>query len=148
MDDFLENIINYLQERVNADTFFTANKKPLVCEAYGVNHNLTASQPEIQVQIIDFREQSNYTTFCGKRASAIPLQFSAYAGQISKKNDAQHYSIKMAEKVIKYIDELVYGEQDKYGISTATHISSTIGLPMNDGGTIYASVVRYNFVVQ
>ena len=148
MDEFLENIINYLQERVDADTFFSASKKPLVCEAHSVNHALTASQPEIQVQIIDAREQTNYTTFCGKRANAIPLQFSAYAGQLNKKNDAQHYSIKMADKVIKYIDELVYGEQEKYGISTATHISSTVGLPLNDGGTIYASVVRYNFVVQ
>ena len=147
MEEFLENIIHYLQSVFNADTDFSEKKKPLVYDAYKVNHEPTASKPEIQVQITDAREQTNYTTFCGKRAMSVPVQFTAYSGQIGKETNAQYSSIKIADKIVKYIDELVYGGNE-YGISMATHISSTLGLPMNDGGTIYASVVRYNFVVQ
>ena len=150
MDEFLENIINYLASSFANDTDLTPNKRPLVYDAYQVNHEPQASKPEIQVQIIDSREQVNYTTFCGKIAMNIPLQITAYAGQMKFKGamtNAQHSSIKLADKIVKYIDKLVYGDEN-YGIRYARHISSSPALPMNESGSMYASAVRYDFIVQ
>lgn len=150
MDEFLENIINYLQEKFSEDTDLSVSKRPQVYDSYQVNHEPQASKPEIQVQIIDLREQVNYTTFCGKQAINIPLQITAYTGQVKIKGEmtnAQHSSIKLADKIVRYIDDLIY-QDNNYGITFARHISSTPALPMNDGGSIYASAVRYDFIVQ
>lgn len=150
MDDFLENIINYLQSVFDADADLTPSKKPMVYDAYQVNHEPQSNKPEIQVQILDSREQVNYTTFCGKKAINIPLQFTSYSGQMKIAGimtNAQHSSIKLADKVTKYIDDLVYGDEN-YGIRYARYISSSPALPMNEGGSMYASAVRYDFIVQ
>ena len=150
MDEFLENIINYLASSFAEDNDLTQSKRPLVYDAYQVGHEPQSSKPEIQVQIIDSREQTNYTTYCGKRAINIPLQITAYAGQMKFNGimtNAQHSSLKLADKIVKYIDKLIYSDKN-YGISYARHISSSPALPMNEGGSMYASAVRYDFIVQ
>ena len=150
MNDFLDNIINYLTDCFANYSELTQAKRPIACESYKVNNEQQMSKPEIQVQIVDAREQTNYTTFCGKKAMNIPLQITAYAGQTKFDGilqNAQRSSLKLADKIVEYIDKLIYADNN-YGIRYARHISSSPALPMNEGGSMYASAVRYDFIVQ
>ena len=151
MEEFLDNIINYLKTEFENDAEISETKKPQVLDTYKVGNTQKAAQPEVQVQILDTREQTNYTTFCGKIAINIPLQITAYCGTKMKfggiEKNVQHSSIKLAEKIINYIDKLIYAE-DNYGIRQARHISSSPALPMRDNGSMYMTAVRYDFIVQ
>lgn len=149
MYEFVEYIKEYIKNCFNADSDISSQKKPDVYDAYKVQHEPKQTKPEIQVQILDNSEQVNYTTFCGMRAVSIPLQFTAYTGQIniaSKAYNAQQGSILLAEKVIKYIYNLIYS-QNNY-ILYGRNITSSPALPMNEGGTIYATSVRFDFIVK
>lgn len=151
MEEFLDNIINYLKTEFENDAEISETKKPQVLDAYKVGNTQKATQPEVQVQILDTREQTNYTTLCGKRAINIPLQITAYCGTKIKfggiEKNVQRSSIKLAEKIVKYIDKLIYAEEN-YGIRYARHISSSPALPMRDNGSMYMTAVRYDFIVQ
>lgn len=150
MNDFLDNIINYLTDCFLSYSELTQTKRPIACESHKVNNEQQMSKPEVQVQIVDAREQTNYTTFCGKKAMNIPLQITAYAGQTKFGGivqNAQRSSLKLADKIVEYIDKLIYADNN-YGIRYARHISSSPALPMNEGGSMYASAVRYDFIVQ
>lgn len=150
MYEFLEYIKAYLQTCFDNDNDFTASKKPKLIDSYKINHEPKMTQPEIQVQIMDDSENMAYTTFCGKRTDSTPLQISAFSGQMKiggiDKN-AQHSSIIIADKIKKYLYELIYSD-DKENMLTGRHITSSPALPMNDGGSIYMSAVRFDFDVQ
>lgn len=150
MYEFLEYIKEYLQTCFANDTDFTASKKPKLIDSYKTGHEPKMIQPEIQVQIMDDSENISYTTFCGKEADSTPLQISAYSGQMKiggVDKNAQHASIIIADKIKKYLYELIYSD-DKRNILTGRHITSSPALPMNDGGSIYMSAVRFDFTIQ
>ena len=150
MYEFLEYIKEYLQTCFANDNDFTDAKKPKLIDSYKTNHEPKMTQPEIQVQIMDNSENISYTTFCSKKADSTPLQISAYSGQMKiggVDKNAQHSSIIMADKIKKYLYELIYSD-DKGAILTGRHIASSPALPMNDGGSIYMSAVRFDFTIQ
>lgn len=149
MFEFVEFVKNYLKDCFAADNDISAQKKPEIYDAYKVQHEPKQTQPEIQVQIMNNYEQVNYTTFCGVQAVSIPLQFTAYTGQLNiakKPYNAQQGSVKLAEKVIKYIYDLIYSQNND--IQFGRHITSSPALPMNEGGTVYATSVRFDFIVK
>ena len=149
MFELLENVKEYLKDCFASDADISAQKKPEVYDAYKVNHEPKQTQPEIQVRILNNSEQVNYTTFCGVQAMSIPMQFNAYTGDLTiagKKYNAQHASMILAEKVIKHIYNLIYSQE--YKIQFGRHITTSPALPMNDGGTIYVTSVRFDLIVR
>lgn len=150
MFEFLEYIKQYLADCFNADPDFMATKKPEVYDSYKVGHSPKNTKPEVQVQIMDNSEQTRYTTFCGIRAENLPLQFMAFSGAVriaGVERNAQQASIILADKTKGYINDLIYGNKEN-NILTGNHIISATPLPMNDGGTIYMTPVRFNFTIQ
>lgn len=149
MYEFLEYIKNYIKNCFADDSDISVQKKPEVYDAYKVGHEPKQTQPEIQVQIMDNSEQVNYTTFRGVKAYSIPLQLTAYTGQLNINKvayNAQHASIILADKVIKYIYDLIYSQNND--ILFGRNITTSPALSMNDGGTIYATSVRFDFIVK
>lgn len=149
MFEFIETIKTYLKNCFAADSDISQAKKPEVYDAYKVGHEPKQTQPEIQVRIMNNAEQVNYTTFCGVKAISIPLQFTAYTGQLSIAKtmyNAQQASLILADKVRKYIYDLIYSENND--ILYGRHTTTSPALPMNDGGTMYATSVRFDLIVK
>lgn len=150
MYEFLEYIKKYLEECFATDPDFTPSKRPEILDTYLVGHEPKKTQPEIQVQIMNDSEQINYTTFCGVVAESIPLQFTAYSGNVRiggvDKNGKQA-SIILADKTKGYINNLIYGNKDN-NILAGRHILTSIPLSMNDAGSIYMTAVRFDFTIQ
>lgn len=154
MFEFVEYIKQYIQERFNSDKDFSSAKTPKVLDAYQVNHEISSTKPEIQVHILDNNENGVFTSFCGKNANNIPLQITAYSGQIKiagKDRNAKHSSIILGDKLEKIIYELVYArETDSYynkNIYSGRATTTSPPIPINDGGTIYATAIRFDFIV-
>ena len=151
MFEFLEYIKTYLEECFAEDGDYSASKKPKVYDAYQVGHEPKKTQPEIQVQILNNSEQVNYTTFCGIKAESLPLQITAFSGQVyigGEENGAKVASIKLADKIKKYINNLIYNDNKDNELLTGNHIMTSQPIPMNDGGSIYMTPVRYDFIIQ
>ena len=150
MYEFLEYIKQYLKDTFENDSDISASKKPEVYTSDKVSHEPSQTKPEIQVKVMDFSERTSYTTFCGVVANSIPLQISTYCGQMSiarKTYNAQDASMILAEKAVKALYKLIYS--NKYPkLSTGRHITTSAGLPMNEGGTIYVTNVRFEFTVE
>lgn len=149
MFDFLEYIKTYIETAFANDSEITASKKPLVYNAYQSNHEPDATKPEIQVQILDNSEQTNYTTFCGKRANLMPLQITSYTGQMKiggVNRSSQQSSIIFGEKIEKILYELIYSNANS-NIYGGRMMVTSPALPMNDGGTIYMTAIRFEFTV-
>lgn len=150
MDEFLDKIKEYLEEQFASDTEILKSKKPTIYPAYKESHEPSATQPEIQIQILGWSEQTNYTTFCGKKAESLPLQFTAYSGQQKIGGivrNAQQSSSILAQKTVKYLYDLIYSkewDELQYG----RHITSSLAMPMNEGGSIYMSAVRFDFIIE
>lgn len=149
MYEFLEEIKTYLKDCFQNDSDISTQKKPEVYDAYKVGHEPKQTQPEIQVRIMSNAEQVNYTSFCGVKAFSIPLQFNVYTGQLNIAKvayNAQHASIILADKVVKNILNKVYSQNNE--ILYGRYITSSPALPMNEGGTIYMTSVRFDFIVR
>ncbi|NCC99909.1 MAG: hypothetical protein EOL95_09470 [Bacteroidia bacterium] len=150
MFDFLEYIKTYIQTQFANDSQITTAKKPNVYNAYQINHEPIASKPEIQVQIMNNNERNGYTTFCGKKANTISVQFTPYIGGQMKiggvDRNAQESSIIFGDKIEKMLYDLIYsnGNENIYG---GRIITTSPALPMNGGGTIYMTAVRFEFIV-
>lgn len=155
MFDFLENIKTYLENCFNNDSDITLAKKPKVYDSYQVNHEPSREKPEIQVRILNNSEQVNYTTFCNKKADSIPLQITVYCGKMKiagTDRNPQHSSIIMADKIDRCIYNLIYAKENSSinndNIISGRKISASPALPMDENGTIYATSLRYNFIIE
>lgn len=152
MFDFLEYIKEYLKECFDNDSDITTAKKPTICNAYQLGNTITADKPQIQVQILDNNEATRYTTFCDIKANSIPLQITAYVGGNNgikiggTQRSTQNGSIIFGEKIIKYLNDLIYNGLNE-NILGGRNITTSPALPMNDGATIYMTAVRFNFTV-
>lgn len=149
MFKFLDFIKNYIQAEFQSDSEISNAKKPDVYTAYRKSHEPASSKPEIQVQIMDNSERTNFTTFCKKNANTIPMQITAYTGQLSinkTQRSAQEASIIFGDKIEKLMYDLIYGNINK-NILGGRLITTSPALPMNDGGTIYMTALRFEFIV-
>jgi hypothetical protein len=152
MFEFLEYIKTYIQNAFANDSDITTDKKPLVYNAYQSNHEPSADKPEIQIQVLDNNEATRYTTFTNVNANSIPLQITAYVGgnngiKIANiTRSAQQGSIIFGDKIIKYLNDLIYNGLNE-NILGGRNIATSPALPMNDGATIYMTAVRFDFTI-
>lgn len=146
---FLEDLKNYLYNRFQSDSDISSQKKPDVYSGYQVQHTPSSKKPEIQIQPLNKNENVNYTTFCGKRANNVPVQITALCGQMKiAKTDysAQDASIIFGDKIDDYINEYIYS-CDNPNIYGGRTITTSPALPINEGGSMYSTSVRFDFII-
>lgn len=146
---FLEDLKTYIEYRFQNDSDISVQKKPKVYNGYQIQHSPSSKNPEIQIQPLNKSETIEYTTFCGKRANSIPVQITALCGQMKiAKIDysAQDASVVFGDKIDTYVYDYIYGSENKnlYG---GRMITVSPALPINDGGSMYATSVRFDFIV-
>lgn len=149
MFQFREDLKVYLENCFANDNSITASKKPKIYNGYQVQHEPSAKEPEIQIQPLDISEQTEFTTFCNKNANSVPMQIGAYTGQMRINGvpyDAQSASVILGEKIEYYINEYIYSCENK-NIQQGRLVSTSPALPMNDGGSVYTTILRFDFIV-
>lgn len=149
MNYFLDDLEKYLDMCFQNDVDITVSKKPNIYKGYQVQHEPSSKKPEIQIHRLNTNEQVNFTTFCKKNANTISVQITAFSGQMKIRGveySAQDASGILGEKIEQYICDYIYScnNQNIYDGKLIT-ISPT--LPMNEGGSIYMTAVRFNFVI-
>jgi len=155
MVEFLDFIKSYLTSKFSSDTSIASTKRPKVYDAYQVGHEPSKIKScEIQVQVLDNSEFQFATSFDKKNANYIPLQITAYAPQMtisSQTVSAEKASLILGDKVEKYINDLIYAEvgseNRNRNILSGRLMSSSPALPMNEGGSLYMTALRYDFKV-
>lgn len=149
MFHFREELKKYLEDCFSKDGSLTPSKKPKVYNGYQVGHEPSAKTPEIQIQPLNNSEQREFTTFCGKNANSVPIQIAVYTGQLKIGGvdyNAQDGSTLLGEKVEKYIYEYIYSLKNEQ-LYNGYLVDSSPELPMNDGGTIYTNILRFDFII-
>lgn len=149
MFQFREDLKVYLENCFANDSSITASKKPKIYNGYQAQHEPKATEPEVQIRPLDNSEQTEFTTFCNKHANSVPLQFGAYTGQLTiggVKYNAQDASDILGEKIEHYINEYIYSLKNK-NIQQGRLVSTSPALPMNDGGSVYTTFLRFDFIV-
>lgn len=149
MYQFVEDLKIYLENCFASDSSITSSKKPKVYNGYQVQHEPSSKEPEIQIQPLDNYEQTEFTTFCSKNANSIPVQIGAYTGQMrigGVAYDAQGASVILGEKIEHYINEYIYSLKNK-NIQQCRLVSTSPALPMQDGGSVYTTILRFDFIV-
>lgn len=149
MFQFREDLKVYLENCFANDSSITTSKKPKIYNGYQVQHEPKATEPEVQIQPLDNSEQIEFTTFCNKHANSVPLQFGACTGQLTidgVKYNAQDASVILGEKIEHFINEYIYSLKNK-NIQQGRLVSTSPALPMNDGGSVYTTILRFDFIV-
>lgn len=149
MFDFLEDMKDYVSNVLNEDADIPVSKKPEVYNSYQKQHEPSTKKPEVQIRILDNSENVDYTTFCGTNASNIPLQFSIYTPQFKiggVDRSALHCSIILADKLNKYLNNLIYGCSNA-NIYGGRLVSTSPALPMDETGTLYVTALRFDFTI-
>ncbi len=147
---FLEELKQYLETTFANDSDFTTAKVPKIIEAYKVGNQVKMAQPQVQIQILDNSEETQYTTYCHPMAENISVEFTAYASQMkigSIERSALGASIIIGDKIKDALYKLIYST-DNHRILYGTYITSSPALPMNDGGTIYMTAIRFEFQIE
>ena len=155
MVEFLDYVKSYLEDKFSQDTDFTSSKRPKVYDAYQVAHEPSKIKGcEIQVRVLDNYEFQTATSFEQKNVNSVPLQFTVYAPQMSIKSQVvsgQEASLIIAQKIEKYIYDLIYAEKGSSNynrnILGGRLMSSSPALPMNDSGSLYMTAVRFDFKI-
>ena len=155
MVEFLDFIKTYLESKFAQDTSITASKRPKVYDAYQLGHEPSKIKTcEIQVHILDNSEFQRATSFEEKNVNSVPIQITAYATQMSinsKMVSGQKASLILAEKIEKYIYDLIYSQN-----GDANHNRNLLGgrlmgtspaIPMTESGSLYMTAVRFDFKV-
>lgn len=149
MYQFREDLKTYLESCFDADNDISQAKKPKVYNGYQIQHEPSQTQPEIQIETLSCSENIDFSTFLKKNANNEPLQVTVYTGQLSinsLKYSAQDASVLLAEKVEKYIYDYIYSRVNK-NIKYGQMVSASPALPMNDGGSVYSTALRFDFTV-
>lgn len=149
MFQFREDIKAYLTKCFEKDTSLTPSKRPKVYNGYQIGHEPSSKFPEIQVQPLNASEDIEYTTFCGKNANNVPLQVAVYSGQVKiggVEYSSQDASVIIAEKAEKYLYDYIYANGNN-NIIEGRLIGSSPALPMNDAGSVYVTILRFDFSV-
>lgn len=147
MNEFLEYIKNYIKTQFDNDTDLPSSKSVDIYNAYQLGHKVSdTSVPEIQVQILDNSEVVRYSSFEGENVSYIPLQITAYTGQMkqgTKMQSAQYWSIVFGEKIKKMLNALRQKVVNK-NILSVQIVGMSPALPLLDG-KVYTTAVRCRF---
>lgn len=143
MKAFVDNIIEYLNGKFNADT--TLSKKPMGHYAYEQNLIPNATTPFFIVQLLDNSTQSE--TFEEEVTINAPIQINLY-GVKMKVNDiianAQEVAFILADKCKAFMEEFKYTES---GIVSMRRTSCTPALPYEDGSKAYYTAMRFNIII-
>lgn len=144
MQEFVDEIIKYLDSKFDADTNIT--NKPKGHYAYEKGLEPTATIPFYTVQLID--DSTATEDFNSEVAYNSPLQFNLYGVKMKVKGkleNAQSVSFYLAEQCKKFMEEYKYSSNR---ITTMRRTASTPALPYGDGSKAYYSVIRYNITLK
>lgn len=145
MKQFLDDIILYIKNAINADTDITKTVK--VDKAYKYNDTITP--PQISVQSIDDNDAELYNTYDGEEVSYCPIQITVYCNQMKIGNatkSAQDCSLIIADKIKALFDMKDTVEWNK-NIVRMRRVGGTPSMPIETGATTYMSPIRYDFYV-
>ncbi len=141
MKAFLDRIIQYLDDKFNADT--TLSEKPVGHYAY--EHGLVPTTTSYYVvQLLDNSTQGE--TFLEETIINVPIQIIMYGVKMDidgQLQSAQESSIILGQKCIKFLEEFKYSQKD---IISMRRTSCTPALPYEDGSKAYFTAIRYNII--
>lgn len=141
MKAFLDRIIEYLDEKFNADE--TLLKKPVGHYAY--EQGLAPStEPYYVVQLLDNATQGE--TFLEETTVNMPLQLNVYGvkSDIDEQSEsAQESALILGQKCIQFLEEFKYSQSD---IISMRRTSCTPALPYEDGSRAYFTAIRYDII--
>lgn len=144
MQEFVDEIIEYLDSKFDADTNIT--KKPKGHYAYEKGLEPTATTPFYTVQLMD--DSTATEDFNSEVSYNSPIQFNLYGVRMnidSKSKNAQEVSFYLAEQCKKFMEEYKYSSKR---ITIMRRTASTPALPYGDGSKAYYSVIRYNITLK
>ena len=145
MNEFLEWVKQYIADNFASDADIT--KEVTVEFAYKQGNEVTTSNvPQVQVQLMDNSEVERYSSFEGENVSSVPLQITAYTGQMKiggVTKSAQEASIIFGQKIkdmfvasrVKSVNE---------NVTRLVRITMSPALPLLDGSKVYATATRFN----
>ena len=144
MQEFVDDIIKYLDSKFDADTNIT--NKPKGHYAYEKGLEPTATTPFYTVQLMDDSTASE--DFNREVTYNSPLQFNLYGVKMKVKGkleNAQSVSFYLAEQCKKFMEEYKYSSKR---ITTMRRTASTPALPYGDGSMAYYFLFRYNITLK
>lgn len=144
MQEFVDEIIKYLDSKFDADTNIT--KKPKGHYAYEKGLTPPSDNPYYVVQLLD--DSTATEDFNSETTYNSPIQFNLYGVKMKVKGkleNAQSVSFYLAEQCKKFMEEYKYSSKR---ITTMRRTASTPALPYGDGSKAYYSVIRYNITLK
>lgn len=141
MKQFLDRIIEYLDNKFNADT--TLTQKPVGHYAYEYGL-IPDTEPYYVIQLLDDSTQSE--TFLEETTINMPIQLNVYG--VNNETDentqsAQENAIILGQKCIDFMEEFKYSQDD---IISMRRTSCTPALPYEDGSKAYFTAIRYSII--
>lgn len=150
MFNFIQDIKAYLETKFSTYTELTPAKRPVVYDEYQVQHRPKLTKPEIQIYPLDDREQVNYTTFCGEKASNVPIQITVYSPAVkigSIERSSIEASIILADKVKEFMNELKVSDLNP-NILYLRRMTTSPPLPLDESGIVTMVACRYDVICQ
>ena len=144
MQEFVDEIIAFLDGKFNADTNIT--NKPKGHYAYEKGLEPTSDIPFYTVQLLD--DSTANEDFNREVTYNSPIQINLYGVKMKLKGklqNAQKISFYLAEQCKKFMEEYKYSSNR---ITTMRRTASTPALPYGDGSKAYYSVIRYNITLK
>lgn len=144
MQEFVDEIIEYLDGKFEADTNIAS--KPKGSYAYKSGLIPDGKSPFYVVQLLD--NSTATEDFNSEVSVNSPIQISLYGVKMKvggKINDAQSVSYYLADQCKKFMEEYKYSSEK---ITNMRRTSSTPALPYEDGSKAYYSVIRYNITLK
>ena len=144
MQEFVDEIIKYLDSKFNADTNIT--KKPKGHYAYESGLVPTSTTTYYTIQLLD--DSTATEDFNGETTYNSPIQITIYGIPMTikgKQENAQSVSFYLAEQCKKFMEEYKYSSKR---IITMRRMTSTPAIPYGNGIKAYYSVIRYNITLK
>lgn len=144
MQEFVDEIIAFLDSKFNADTNIT--NKPKGHYAYEKGLEPTSTTPFYTVQLLD--DSTATEDFNRETTYNSPIQINLYGVKMKLKGkleNPQIVSYYLAEQCKKFMEEYKYSSNR---ITTMRRTASTPALPYGDGSKAYYSVIRYNITLK
>lgn len=143
MQEFVDEIIKYLDGKFNADTNIINQPKGHYAYEKGLE---PATTPFYTVQLMD--DSTATEDFNSEVTYNSPIQINLYGVKMKikgKMENAQSVSFYLAEQCKKFMEEYKYSSKR---ITTMRRTASTPALPYGDGSKAYYSVIRYNITLK
>ena len=148
MYKFLQDMKNYIKEKINADADISKTYGIETYDAYTKGH--TPTKTEVQFQIMDKNEVERFTDFEDANVFSIPLQITAVAFQMKiagKMESAKDASLLIGDKLGK----LLSAKKDVVSaiprITRIRIMTTSPALPYEGGDKAYTTAIRCDFWV-